>query len=112
MAKPPRTSDYDDAAATGGAEGTPGRDARPAMDTHFLLLEVGKLTHAAERLGKDMEKIDKKLDSLGENINGLTHSVSFVKGGIWAIGIVVFLIGVLITWYINGKLSVSLHPGP
>jgi hypothetical protein len=107
-----RAPERDESAPAEGAEGTPGRDARPALDTHFLLLEVGKLLHSSERLVKDIEKIDKKLDSMDDDISELKHSSSFLKGAMWVIGGLVVLSGILIAAYVNGKLAITVRPGP
>jgi hypothetical protein len=112
VAKQPRFSDRDESAPAEGAEGTPGHDSRPSFDTHFLLLEVGKLSNATERLIKDVEKVDNKIDKVSDDIDDLKHGLSFVKGAMWVIGLLVVLVGVVGSLYINGKLSVTLRPGP
>ena len=82
----------------------PPRDLHPTSDIRFVIIEVAKLTTQVERLIQDVEKIDTKVE-------GVCHQVTFVKGALWVIAGVGALLGIVITLYLSGVISVTVTPG-
>ncbi len=68
------------------------KDYYPTPDIRFVLVEIGKLSSNMERLISDVKSQSEKLDAV-------RHQVSFVKGGIWVIGIL-FALAVAIIKFI------------
>lgn len=91
-----------------GGEGVPFRDATPSMDTHFLLLEMGKLMERTDAQIKAVDRIDKKIDTLCSDVDAFKHKLSFLKGAVWILGGLIVIATLALGWYINGKLAISL----
>ncbi len=102
MARPPRPFEDDEAAPAGGAEGPPNRDAHPAFDLHFLLLEVGKLGQATERLIKDV-------DGQGTKIDELRQQATTIQAWIAASTFFVSLIIVIVGFFLSSKGNAILN---
>jgi hypothetical protein len=51
----------------------------------------------------------KDVEGQGTKIDGVRHQVTFVKGALWVIGFLILAFGAVATWYIAGKLTISLH---
>lgn len=60
----------------------PPRDLYPTSDIRFVLVEVGKLSASVERLIEDVNSQSGKVDAI-------RHQVSFIKGAMWASGILI-----------------------
>jgi hypothetical protein len=82
------------------------RDLYPASDLRFVLLEIGKLDSKLEGLAAGLGRLDHRL---GGNHPDPKQTVAFVKGAVWAVGCFVF--GIVLGWYLSGKITFSLHPG-
>ena len=52
------------------------RDLYPTSDIRFVMVEVGKLSSAVERLIADVK-------SQGEKVDAMRHQITFVKGGLY-----------------------------
>lgn len=98
MAKPPIREA--DTTPTDYAQ-VPPRDLHPTSDIRFVIVEVAKLTTLVERLIKDVEGQEKKIDDL-------RHQATFIKGGIAVAVIAVGVVGWLLTQAIEGKLQTVL----
>jgi hypothetical protein len=97
MAKSPRAGSSSEVATTGA------QDLHPTSDIRFVIHEIGKLTSKVDRLIEDVGKHSEKIDAV-------RHQVTFVKGALWVIGFIIIAAGVVVTWYVTGKFSITLSP--
>jgi hypothetical protein len=97
MGKPPKSGSSAEIATTGT------QDLYPTSDIRFVIHEIGKLTSKVDRLIDDVGKH-------GEKIDAVRHQVTFVKGALWVIAFLIGAAGVIATWYITGKFSITLSP--
>jgi hypothetical protein len=74
----------------------PPRDLYPTSDIRFVMVEVGKLTANVDRLIADVNSQSTKVDAI-------RHQVSFIKGAMWAAGILVATAIGIMTFVLNGK---------
>jgi hypothetical protein len=79
------------------------RDLHRTSDIRFVIIEVTKLATLVERLVTDVAGLDVKVDDL-------RHKVTFVKGALWVMGIVLTVLTGAALWYMSGKLSVTVNP--
>jgi len=82
------------------------RDLYPTADLRFVLLEIGKLGSRLEVLAADFGRLDRRLGGAHPDPR---HTLAFVRGAVWALGC--FILGVLLGWFLSGKITISLHPG-
>ena len=47
----------------------------------------------------------------GVRHDDLSHKVSFVTGALWVVDGLIVLVGLLLGWYITGRLNVTFTPG-
>jgi hypothetical protein len=97
------SSDDHSVQATPQLPATNPRDLYPTSDIRFVLVEIGKLTTKVDRLIDDT-------GSHGDKIDAVRHQITFVKGAMWVIGIVVIVLVAVATWYFTGKLSITIAP--
>jgi hypothetical protein len=60
----------------------PPRDLYPTSDIRFVLVEIGKLSASVDRLIDDVS-------AQGTKVDAIRHQVSFIKGAMWASGILI-----------------------
>lgn len=82
-------------------QGTP-RDLYPTSDIRFVMIEVGKLTANVDRLIADVKSQGTKLDDIG-------HKISFLKGAMWAGGILITIVLGIATFVLNSRWNALLH---
>lgn len=102
MGKPPAPPLHEAEAPEEFAQVVP-RDLHPTSDIRFVIIEVTKLATLVDRLVKDVAGLDVKVDDL-------RHKVTFVKGALWVMGVVLTVLTGAALWYMTGKLSVTVNP--
>jgi hypothetical protein len=68
-----------------------------------LTADVGKLTAKVDRLIDDQKGI-------GEKVDTVRHTVSFVRGAVWVIGGIIAVAIFIVGLYLSGRLSITIIP--
>ena len=67
------------------------------------MLKLGELMTKVDALGTSVDRQSDKIDKL-------EHKVTFVKGAMWVIGVLLAFLSVAVVWYFSGKLSITVTP--
>jgi len=81
----------------------PPRELYPTSDLRFVLLEIGQLAAKVDMLSNAVRALDRGTEP------DPRQTIAFVKGAVWALGC--FVVGVLLGWFMSGKIGISLHWG-
>jgi hypothetical protein len=81
---------------------SPPRDLHPTTDIRFVIHELGKLTALVDRLIGDVK-------THSEKIGEVKDAITFVKGAIWVVGVVVVVVSAIVSLIMTGKVSISFH---
>jgi len=98
MAKPTNHTPIDGAQNDPGESNNPPRDLHATSDIRFVMVEVAKLCTLVERLIKDVEGQDSKIDAL-------RHQATYIKGGLAVAIVVLGIFGWFISKLIDGKMQ-------
>jgi hypothetical protein len=82
------------------AVATPGVNA--VSDSRFMLIEVGRLTAAVDRLISDVR-------TLGEKVDALRQQAAFVKGGLAISAVLVTAFIAVATFVLNAKWETAIQ---
>jgi hypothetical protein len=84
---------------------------KPVMLDHsFTLQAVMELQKSVAELAAKADRLISDVSKQSEKIEGVRDQISFVKGAMWVIGIVMAGVLVVVGWYFSGKLSITLKP--
>jgi hypothetical protein len=83
------------------------RNLHDTSDIRFVMIEIGKLTTGMEGLTKSIDKLVEKVEKQGDKIEDLRRSVSFVRGIVWAFGILGILVVPILGWLLNHNFPPS-----
>lgn len=82
----------------------------PMLDHSFTLQAIMELKGSFGVLLTKTDRLISDVKDQGEKIDQLRHQVTFVRGALWVVGaILVAAIG-LATWYLSGRISITLKP--
>lgn len=123
MAKPP-ISVVDDGETPSLPEVPPPpvRDLHATSDIRFVISEISKYGERIERLVKDIEKletkiekhsdrIDDKLEKQCDKIDGLNTSVDRVKTGAAVALAILTIVGAIFWWALGDRITNAVHAG-
>lgn len=80
------------------------------LDHSFTLQAVMELQKSVAELAAKADRLISDVSKQSEKIEGVRDQISFVKGAMWVIGIVMAGVLVVVGWYFSGKLSITLKP--
>jgi hypothetical protein len=80
------------------------------LDHSFTLQAVMELQKSVAELATKTGRLIEDVGKHGDKIDGLRHQVTFVKGALWVIGFLILAFGAVATWYVTGKIAISIHP--
>jgi hypothetical protein len=82
----------------------------PMLDHSFTLQAIMELQKSLAELSAKTDRLIKDVESHSSKIDGVRHQITFVKGALWVVGGLVVIVGAVATWYVTGKISISLKP--